>query len=105
MLFACRKIELLPTGVVRVDNWINLNMDPGMAAKIAAFRPAIENLIIRASTEPETINELNQQEDKTIQVLRQLSKMNAGRHGMEQVRENLQYYVIRDYFFALIFFW
>ena len=80
-----RKIELLPTGVVRVDNWINLNMDPKVAAAIAAFRPAIESLVIRASTNPETINELNQQEDKAIQVLRQLSKMNTARHGMEQV--------------------
>ena len=57
-----------------------------MAATVAAFRPVIENLVIRASTNPETINELNQQEDKSIQALRQLSKMNAGRHGMEQVR-------------------
>ena len=28
MLFASRKIDLLSTGVVRVDNWINLNIDP-----------------------------------------------------------------------------
>ena len=85
MLFASRKIELLPDGVVRVDNWINLQMDPRVAATVAAFRPVIENLVIRASSNPETITELNQQEDKAIQALRQICKMNAGRHGMEQV--------------------
>lgn len=49
LLLASRKIELLPSGVVRVDNWINLKMNPADAAKIAALRPAIESLIIRAS--------------------------------------------------------
>jgi ATP-dependent RNA helicase A len=49
ILFASRKIELLPTGIVRLDNWINLRMDPKDAAYIAALRPALESLVIRAS--------------------------------------------------------
>lgn len=36
-------------------------------------------------SDPETISELTHQEDKTIQTLKQLSKINAGRQGMEQV--------------------
>jgi ATP-dependent RNA helicase A len=48
-LLASRKIELLPSGVVRLDNWINLNMNPVDAATIAALRPALESLVIRAS--------------------------------------------------------
>ena len=37
ILMASRKIELLPTGIVRLDNWINLQMDPQVAASIGKF--------------------------------------------------------------------
>lgn len=83
MLFASRRIDLLPEGGIRVDNWINLNMQPRQAALIAALRPAVENLIIRASEDPENISNIVQEQNKLVQVLRQLLKVNAGRHGME----------------------
>merc|ERR1719262_1006272 len=60
-------------------------MDPTVAATIVALRPAIETLVINASNDPENVNAPNAQEDKTIQVVRQLCKMNSARHGMEQV--------------------
>ena len=53
---------------MRVDNWINLNVDPHVAASIVALRPAIETLVINASNDPENVNAPNAQEDKTIQV-------------------------------------
>ena len=86
ILMASRKIELLPTGIVRLDNWINLQMDPQVAASIgnfeleiddrfennnlliAALRPAIESLIINAANDPETMSNPNAQDEKTIQV-------------------------------------
>lgn len=37
------------------------------------------------SSDPETIAQPTHHEDRTIQTLRQLSKINAGRHEMEQV--------------------
>lgn len=43
---------------MRLDNWINLEMDPVVAAKIVALRPALESLIIRASQEPEQVIEM-----------------------------------------------
>ena len=55
-------------GVVRVDNWVNLTIDPQVAASIVALRPAIETLVIRAANDPENVGAPNQQEDKTIQV-------------------------------------
>ena len=51
-----------------MDNWINLTMDPQVAASIVALRPAIETLVIRAANDPENVGAPNQQEDKTIQV-------------------------------------
>merc|ERR1719273_2208534 len=85
MLFASRKIELLPTGIVRVDNWINLTMDVETAAAVVALRPALETLVIRAANDPENLNAPNAQEEKAVQVVKQLCKMNSARHGMEQV--------------------
>lgn len=44
--------------VVRLDNWINLEMDPKVAAKIVALRPALEALIVKTSRDPEQVLEL-----------------------------------------------
>ena len=51
-----------------MDNWINLTMDPQVAASVVALRPAIETLVIRAANDPENVGAPNPQEDKTIQV-------------------------------------
>lgn len=44
---------------MRLDNWINLNMDPLVASQIVSLRPALESLVIRASNEPEQVMELS----------------------------------------------
>ena len=56
-------------GIVRVDNWVNLAMDPSLAASLVALRPALETLVIRAANDPENINAPNTNEEKAIQVL------------------------------------
>lgn len=90
MLFASRKMELLPSGVVRLDNWINLNIDPRAAAAVAALRPVLEKLVVRISAEPENANAPCAAEEKAIQVIRQVVKVNAGRHDMEQVVQQIR---------------
>ena len=85
MLFASRKVELLSSGSVRLDNWITLNMSGTAAAAITALRPSLEALIIRCAGEPETIAEPTHQEDKTIKAIKNVCKLNAGRHDMEQI--------------------
>ncbi|KAK9700540.1 Double-stranded RNA binding motif [Popillia japonica] len=61
LLFGCRKVDWIDgvvrkvdwiDGVVRLDNWINFNMDPAIAAEILALRPALEELVIKASRDP-----------------------------------------------------
>ncbi|KAJ8980238.1 hypothetical protein NQ317_003746 [Molorchus minor] len=48
LLFGSTKVDWVD-GVVRLDNWINLDMDPEVASMILALRPALESLVIRAS--------------------------------------------------------
>ena len=52
MLFASRKVELMPNMMVRLDNWINLKMEPRVAAMITALRPAVGSLVIRCAAQP-----------------------------------------------------
>ena len=58
-----------------MDNWVNLTIDPQVAASIVALRPAIETLVIRAANDPENVGAPNQQEDKTIQVRKKKIKL------------------------------
>ena len=85
MMFGSRKIDLQPDMNVRLDNWIDLKMDRKVAAMVAGLRPALEMLVIRCAAEPSTIIEPTHQEDKTLQAIKQLAKINAGRHDMEAV--------------------
>ena len=85
MLFASRKIELLPDMTVKVDSWISLKMDPHVAALVAALRAALERLVIRCAGDPVSVGQPGAQEDKIIQVVRQLAKINAARHNMDPV--------------------
>lgn len=59
LLYGSRKVDWTE-GVVRLDNWINLDMDPQVASEIVALRPALESLVIRASQNPEIILEMNE---------------------------------------------
>lgn len=65
LLFGSRKVEYVDN-VVKLDNWINLDMDPTHAAAIVALRPALESLVVKAAKEPETILELNPNEQKVL---------------------------------------
>ncbi|KAJ8672784.1 hypothetical protein QAD02_004044 [Eretmocerus hayati] len=84
LLFGSRKVEYVDN-VIRLDNWINLDMDPAHAASIVALRPALESLVIRASKEPETILELSPLDEKVLAVVKNLCGMNACRFGMEPI--------------------
>ncbi|XP_011877491.1 PREDICTED: dosage compensation regulator [Vollenhovia emeryi] len=84
LLFGSRKVEYVD-GVIRLDNWINLDINPQHAAAIVALRPALESLVVRASKDPEAILELNPTEEKVMNVIKALCSMNACRHELEQV--------------------
>ncbi|RZF44519.1 hypothetical protein LSTR_LSTR002292 [Laodelphax striatellus] len=96
LLFGCRKIEYVDD-VIRLDSWINLKMDPNVAAAIVALRPALEGLVIKASKEPEQITELSPVDEKVIAVIKDLCKVNAGRHNMEPVGTGAGYATKRPY--------
>lgn len=83
LLFGSRKVDWID-GVVRLDNWINLDMDPQIASQIVALRPALESLVVRTSQEPEQIMDMSDSDKKVVAVIRELCKLHAGSHGIER---------------------
>ncbi len=83
------QVDLLPSGVVRLDNWINLRMPPAQAALVCALRPAVEDLVTRAADDPESVcrpEEETPESDRALfGLLRQLVRVDAPRHGMDLV--------------------
>ncbi|KAI4469545.1 atp-dependent rna helicase [Holotrichia oblita] len=83
LLFGCRKVDWID-GVVRLDNWINFNMDPAIAAEILALRPALEDLVIKASREPEQVLEMSPADSQLVSCIKDLCKLNSGCFGIQR---------------------
>ncbi|KAK7074165.1 ATP-dependent RNA helicase A, partial [Halocaridina rubra] len=84
MLFGARRVEAVDD-LVRLDGWINLDIPAEVAARILCLRPCIEALIIRGAKNPESIMEPNHVDEQILNCIRQLCRMNAGRHDMEPI--------------------
>ena len=59
-------------------------MEPMVAAKILALRPALEALIVRATQNPESVQNPGPQEEALMSVVRALSRPNAGKFGIKE---------------------
>ncbi|KAL3871841.1 hypothetical protein ACJMK2_039813 [Sinanodonta woodiana] len=81
LLFASRHAVVENENVV-LDGWINLQIDPIVASKILALRPALEALMVRYTVNPEGVIQPGPQEEVLMNVVRALSRPNAARHGM-----------------------
>ncbi|KAH8338766.1 hypothetical protein KR074_004162, partial [Drosophila pseudoananassae] len=78
MLFGSRKIDLTANNVVRVDNWVNFDMDPEHAAKIGALKPALEDLITVACDNPADVLNLEGPYAQLVNVVKDLCAKSAG---------------------------
>ncbi|XP_016995644.2 dosage compensation regulator mle isoform X1 [Drosophila takahashii] len=78
MLFGSRKIDLAANSVVRVDNWVNFEMEPEHAAKVGALKPALEDLITVACDNPANILQLEEPYAKLVKVVKALCVKGAG---------------------------
>ncbi|XP_073973059.1 dosage compensation regulator mle isoform X2 [Rhodnius prolixus] len=83
LLFGARKVELV-NNCVRLDNWVNLEMEPKLAAAILSLRPVLENLVIKASSDPESIMNLSDVDKEVVSVIKELCRFNAGRYSLKQ---------------------
>lgn len=67
---------------------IYLKMDPKTASAIVSLRPAIENLILKGSIEPNSILNLSSTDVKLIRILKELCDFNSGRYNLPSISFN-----------------
>lgn len=84
LLFGSRKVEAVDDKTVRLDNWINFEMDPYHAALIAALRPAIEELITFAAQSPDEILNLDPPQRNLVDIIKGLCVLNSGDFSIER---------------------
>ena len=72
-------------------------MSPETAAKIVALRPALEALIVKATSDPECVTEPDPLDAELMTIVRALSKPNAARFGIKE-EERPDRWVRRVYF-------
>ncbi|XP_021944591.1 dosage compensation regulator isoform X2 [Folsomia candida] len=82
LLFGSRKVEFIH-GMVRLDNWINLKMNPNDASAIVALRPEIEKLVGKLAENPDAYFPLPDLDQRLINLVTELSRMNQDIEGGE----------------------
>lgn len=83
LLFGSKKVEWVDN-MVRIDNWMNFEMDPHQAALIVTLRPVLQDLLIRVSENPEEANALEERYQNLIDVVKDLCVFNAGDEGIQR---------------------
>ncbi|CAH1405915.1 unnamed protein product [Nezara viridula] len=83
LLFGSRKVELV-NKAVRLDNWVNFEMDLTSAMAVLSLRPAIEGLVVKVASDPEYLMNLSPVDKEVISVVKDLCRMQAGRYGLDE---------------------
>lgn len=86
LLFGSKKIDYVDK-CVRLDNWLNFEMNPEDAAIIAGLRIVIQQLIVLASHNPEDVLNFDEKYQRAIIVIKNLSEMNAGDYQIQRTSD------------------
>lgn len=62
-----------------------MNLRPDLASAIISLRPCIAGFLVRACQNPDILSQLSNSDEQLANILRQLSKQGAWRHGLEQI--------------------
>lgn len=84
LLFGSKKVDRVDEKTVRLDNWLNFEMDPKQAAKIVALRPAIEQMVLGTAADPEHMLQMDERRLRLIEIVRDLCVINAGDYNIQR---------------------
>lgn len=84
LLFGSRKADAVDEKTVRLDNWLNFEMDPYHASLITALRPAIEELVISSTKAPDEVLNLDPALQNLVAVVKDLCIIDAGDYNIER---------------------
>jgi ATP-dependent RNA helicase A len=65
-------------GTVRLDNWLNFEMNPNDASVCCALRTALEEILLHVVAQPDEILNLDERYQKVLGVIRSLAEFTAG---------------------------
>ncbi|KAM7399989.1 hypothetical protein PAMA_004604 [Pampus argenteus] len=85
LLFACKKINS-DGDVVELDDWIKLRIPHEMAGGIVALRAGLEALVVEVTKDPEYIRQMDQTNQRLLNLIRQISKPSAA--GLNMMANN-----------------
>lgn len=77
ILFGCKKVDFVE-GQVRLDNWLNFDMDPHAAAVVCGLRNALEEILVHVVAQPESVLDLDEKYQNALGVIRSLADFSAG---------------------------
>lgn len=63
ILFGAKRVQIIPESgmyLVRLDGWINLQINPQTVANMLALKPALDEIIARLSADPESVTTFTQ---------------------------------------------
>lgn len=84
LLFGCRRVDMVDEKTIRLDNWLNFEMNPYDASLICALRPAVENLIVSSSEAPDEILNLEPNKKELVDVVKELCIMDSGDYQIKR---------------------
>lgn len=83
ILFGCKKVDYVD-GLVRLDNWINLEMSPEDCSVVCGLRKALEEILVRAVAQPEEVLNLDERYQKALGVIRKFAEFKAGDYQIDR---------------------
>lgn len=82
LLFGSRRVDAVDNNCVRLDSWLNFEMDTYHASLITALRPALESLIVSTSESPDEILNLEPAMANLVEVVKDLCVITAGDYNI-----------------------
>ncbi|CAN7994330.1 unnamed protein product [Ixodes hexagonus] len=82
LLFGCKRVELIGD-MVQVDGWINLKIDPQVAANVLALQQSVDNLITDVTADPELLSQPSEDFSRIVDVVKKLCKFDSIQVGAE----------------------
>ncbi|KAJ7334340.1 ATP-dependent RNA helicase A [Desmophyllum pertusum] len=81
LMFSQSKVES-ENGIVKMDDWLQFRFSHQQGALVVALRQALDHLLVRAATTPATLAEPTHTDERILNVVKTLSRANAGSFGV-----------------------
>lgn len=87
ILFGAKRVQVITDGglAIRLDGWINLQIDPEAVAKMLVVRSALDDVIAHLSSEPESV--LDYSQTSLIRLITRLCEFHAAEYPHSPVHQ------------------